>query len=209
MKLTKNHDVIVTDKVAVEGSTACQLTLEAVLYSAVELLSIGSKMECIDVDAAFNSALKQMKEFGNGVPRLSSEEEKSVLKVLQVQLIPLLSSSVKEQAIVLFHAFLDLNLDFKYSNITIYIKDSIDKFKDLLQDPSLNSDILASILECLLIVTNNTKSSDFIRPTFVEIRDQLTDVLKNLKSSEVNHSNKVLYKAGRIRKEMLQIVNRD
>ena len=84
MKLTKNHDVIVTDKVAVEGSTACQLTLEAVLYSAVELLSIGSKMECIDVDAAFNSALKQMKEFGNGVPRLSSEEEKSVLKVIQV-----------------------------------------------------------------------------------------------------------------------------
>merc|ERR1712098_354113 len=202
VKLTKDHDVEITDETAADGCSDCHLTLEAVLFSAVELLTIKSKMECVDVDAAFNSALKQLKEFGCGLNKISSDEEKCVLKVIQLQLLPLLSSSVKEQAIVLFQTFLDLNLDIKYSNIAIHIKDSIDKFQDFLQDPSLHSDILAIVLECLLIVTNNTKSSDFIKPTFVEIRDKLSDVLKNLKSSEVIHSNKVLYKAGRIQREL-------
>jgi len=202
VKLTKDHDVEITDKAAVDGCSDCNLTLEAVMFSAVELLTIKSKMECVDVDAAFNSALKQIKEFGSGFNKISNDEERCLLKMIQLQLLPLLSSRVKEQAIVLFQTFLDLNLDIKYSNIAIHIKDNIDKFQDFLQDPSLHSDILAIVLECLLIVTNNTKSSDFIRPTFVEIRDKLSDVLKNIKSSGVIHSNKVLYKAGRIQREL-------
>ena len=190
VKLTKDHDITITDEEMIEES---MLTHENVVKCAIELVEINGRMECVDVDHALQETLTQLKNLSKKDPDFKLTE------ATKIRMLNLFNQKRRRMALEIVQTVVDIgprDIVVMFANIEWCLPILGDS-----NDSDNREKLLA--LDIILRVLQTDKKSLIIK--FVrDIKHKLP--IKQFKQDI--YPTSIMFKAGKLSREVEKIMSK-